>query len=98
MNLASSQLLEYLYNYLNCIKKEEINERKYISTDGVEYPKSGKLIGKIAVVITMNGASVSSSRTSLNNIFLSLIHSFIIPNYNEKEINELINNLLENGK
>ena len=44
MNLASSQLLEYLYNYLNCIKKEEINERKYISTDGVEYPKSGKLI------------------------------------------------------
>ncbi len=83
INLASPQLLEHLYNYLISIKKKE---RKYISPDGQEFSD----FGKIAVVITMNGASVSSSRTSLNNIFLSLIHSFILPNYEDNEIELLI--------
>ncbi len=77
INLASDELLEHLYSYLSSLYNEDdedgiinVNNKNYISPDGIKYEN----IGNIAVVATMNDARLSNSRTSLSNSFLNLCH------------------------
>ena len=84
MNLCSDELLEILYSYLASIKNEK--KREYMYLDGAKFTN----IKNIAVIITMNGSTMSNSRTSLRNTFLNLIHSFKIPNYTIGELSLLI--------
>ena len=83
INLASDKLLEFLYSYLTSIFHEDgpINNKNYISPDGVKYEN----IGNIGVVATMNDSKISN-RTSLSNSFLNLCHLFKLPNYSSNEI------------
>jgi len=76
MNLSKDELREDLYSYLGAIKNNDT--KKYTGPDGTEYSN----IGNIAVTITMNGSTMSNSRTSLSDSFLNLSHSFHLKNIN----------------
>ena len=89
MNLAKDELLENLYSYLGAIKNNL--KKEYTSPDGRKYSN----IGNIAVTITMNGSTMSNSRTSLSDSFLNLSHSFKLQNYSKDEIEKLIREKLK---
>ena len=86
MNLASSLLLENLYIYLKSI----INNESEFNYSG----NNVKIFGNIFTVITMNNASVSNSRISLENSFLNQMHLFKLSNCDENEIKQLIEGIL----
>jgi midasin (ATPase involved in ribosome maturation) len=90
INLATDELLEFLYSYLISIFYEDENNKNYISPDGVKYER----IGNIGVIATMNDAKLSSSRTSLSHSFLNLCHSFKLPNYTLHEIELLAEKII----
>ena len=73
INLATNELLEFLYSYLISIfyedELEDENNKNYISPDGVKYER----IGNIGVIATMNDANLSSSRFSFLFEFMSFI-------------------------
>ena len=96
INLASDNLLEFLYSYLASIFHEDSSkeDNNYISPDGVKYEK----IGNIGVIATMNDAKLSNSRTSLSNSFLNLCHSFKLPNYSFNEIELLAEKIIRKNK
>ena len=68
INLASDELLELLYTFLNSI----FERKEYYSPDGEKYEN----IGKIALIATMNDARLSNARTTLSNSILNLSHLF----------------------
>ena len=88
MNLSKDELREDLYSYLGAIKNYE--NKKYTGPDGTEYSN----IGNIAITITMNGSTMSNSRTSLSDSFLNLSHSFHLENYTQDEVKILIKDKL----
>ena len=88
INLASNELLEYLYSYLNAILKQE----DYISPDGIKIVG----IGNIGVIATMNDAKLSNSRTSLSVSFINRCHLFKLPDYSANEKTLLARTILNN--
>ena len=90
MNLSNDNLREDLYSYLGAIKNND--NKEYIARNGKKYSE----IGNIAVTITMNGSTMSNSRTSLSDSFINLSHTLRLQNYTENEYSELIKEKLKN--
>ena len=94
MNLSKEELREDLYSYLGAIKNNDNKNNEYTAPDGTKYSD----IGNIAVTITMNGSTMSNSRTSLSDSFLNLSHTFLLQNYTKDEVNKLITEKMKNVK
>lgn len=101
INLASDELLEFLYSILISLYKDgsknilykdyNNNDRSYTSPDGEKYEK----IGNIGVIGTMNDEKLSNSRTFLSNSFLNLCIIFNLPNYTIDEVELLAENIIK---